>query len=115
VVSVSGCVDSFTRLSLVDGDLGKHGRACRWTTGLLLFKCAGLAGAQLAERVIPPSALSLLGLIRHATEVERTWFRQRFGGQTVDGLYQHAHRPTAAFHDVDPDRAEQDITALIVE
>jgi hypothetical protein len=81
----------------------------------LLLKCSGLTGAQLAERATPPSTLSLLGLVRHVTEVERTWFRRRFGGEAVGGLYQRASRPEAAFEDVDPDRAEQDIAALVAE
>jgi len=41
----------------------------------LLLKCAGLTAGQLKERAVPPSRLSLLGLVRHMTEVERWWFR----------------------------------------
>ena len=41
----------------------------------LLQKCAGLTAGQLKERAVPPSRLSLLGLVRHMTEVERWWFR----------------------------------------
>src|SRR5512133_4221909 len=41
----------------------------------LLLKCAGLTADQLKERAVPPSRLSLLGLVRHMTEVERWWFR----------------------------------------
>ena len=41
----------------------------------LLLKCAGLAASQLKERAVPPSRLSLLGLVRHMTEVERWWLR----------------------------------------
>ena len=44
----------------------------------LLYKCAGLTAEQLAERPSPPSNLSLLGLIRHLTKVERIWFRIHF-------------------------------------
>jgi hypothetical protein len=40
----------------------------------LLLKCAGLTAGQLKERAVPPSRLSLLGLARHMTEVERWWF-----------------------------------------
>jgi hypothetical protein len=47
--------------------------------------------------------------------MERTWFRRRFGGQTVDDLYRRPGRPEAAFDDLDPDRAEQDIAALVAE
>jgi uncharacterized damage-inducible protein DinB len=41
----------------------------------LQHKCAGLTAEQLKRRAVPPSALSLLGLVRHMTEVERWWFR----------------------------------------
>jgi hypothetical protein len=81
----------------------------------LLLKCCGLAGDALARRPIEPSTLSLLGLIRHVTEVERTWFRRRFGGEDVAGPYRRDDQPDAAFHDVDPTRAEQDIACLVAE
>src|SRR4051794_13633921 len=41
----------------------------------LLMKCAGLTADQLKQRAVPPSRLSLLGLVRHMVEVERWWFR----------------------------------------
>lgn len=81
----------------------------------LLLKCAGLTGAQLAERPIPPSTLSLLGLVRHVAEVERTWFRRRFGGEAVDDLYRRPGRPDAALDDLHPDQAAQDIAILAAE
>jgi hypothetical protein len=55
-----------------------------WQRATLLYKCAGLTGEQLARRAIPPSELSLLGLLRHMTKVERIWFRMRFAGEQVD-------------------------------
>ena len=36
-------------------------------------KCAGLDAAQLVTRSVPPSPLSLLGLVRHMTEMERVY------------------------------------------
>jgi uncharacterized damage-inducible protein DinB len=54
---------------------------------LLLKKCAGLTGEQLKERSTPPSSLSLLGLVRHMSDVERGWFRQVFAAQDVPDLY----------------------------
>ena len=36
---------------------------------------------------MPPSGLSLLGLIRHAAKAERLWFRQRVGGEDLPRLY----------------------------
>ncbi|MFI8287752.1 DinB family protein [Streptomyces sp. ms191] len=44
----------------------------------LAMKCAGLTDEQLRERSMPPSTLSLLGLVRHMAEVERAWFRRVF-------------------------------------
>src|SRR5690349_20336732 len=35
----------------------------------LLMKCDGLDAAQLARRSVPPSTMSLLGLLRHLAEV----------------------------------------------
>jgi hypothetical protein len=78
----------------------------------LLLICAGLTGDQLVRRPVPPSNLSLLGLVRHLTEVERNWFRRRFGGETVGPLYSGEE---AAFEELDPNRAEQDIAALVAE
>ncbi len=53
----------------------------------LLWKCAGLTGEQLARRSVPPSSMSLLGLVRHMAEVERVWFRDRLAGEDVGRVY----------------------------
>jgi uncharacterized damage-inducible protein DinB len=42
----------------------------------LSMKCDGLSGEQLAARPVPPSTLSLLGLIRHLAQVENHWFQR---------------------------------------
>ncbi len=86
-----------------------------WERRTLLYRCAGLTGEQLAQRSAPPSALSLLGLIRHVTEVERTWFRCRFAGEDVSPVYARDDCPDAAFTEVDPDRAEADHQRLLAE
>ncbi|MFB6894300.1 DinB family protein [Kitasatospora sp. NPDC056327] len=39
----------------------------------LRLKCEGLDAEQLARRSVPPSTMSLLGLVRHLAEVERDW------------------------------------------
>ena len=52
----------------------------QWHRETLALKCAGLTPAQLAEPAMGTSALSLLGLIRHAAESERFWFRQVMAG-----------------------------------
>ena len=48
---------------------------------------AGLTGQQLAERPIPSSNLSLLGLVRHLAKVERHLVPQRATGQDVPPMY----------------------------
>jgi hypothetical protein len=53
----------------------------------LEMKCAGLTAEQLARRSVPPSTMSLLGLIRHLAEVERSWFRRTMAGQHADKLF----------------------------
>jgi uncharacterized damage-inducible protein DinB len=67
--------------------------------GTLLHKCAGLTAGQLKERPVPPSPLSLLGLVRHMTEVERWWFRMH--AATTDLPFPY-----------DPDQTGQDFEAL---
>ncbi|NQX27481.1 DUF664 domain-containing protein [Microbacteriaceae bacterium VKM Ac-2854] len=39
----------------------------------LVMKCEGLTPEQLARRSVPPSTMSLLGLLRHLAEVEQDW------------------------------------------
>ncbi|MCX5201618.1 DinB family protein [Streptomyces sp. NBC_00237] len=45
----------------------------------LAMKCQGLSDEELRQQSMPPSTLSLLGLVRHMAEVERTWFRRVIG------------------------------------
>jgi uncharacterized damage-inducible protein DinB len=47
----------------------------------LALKCEGLDAEQLARRSVPPSTLSLLGLVRHMAHVERSWFKVVLDGQ----------------------------------
>lgn len=52
----------------------------------LLWKCEGLTHEQLALRSTPPSVMSLLGLVRHLTEVEGGWFLD-FVGRAPEPVY----------------------------
>jgi uncharacterized damage-inducible protein DinB len=64
----------------------------------LQIKCEGLDPAQLADRAVEPSTMSLLGLIRHMAEVERGWFRRRFAGLEGPKRYQTEADPDADFN-----------------
>ncbi|MER7152068.1 DinB family protein [Streptomyces lydicus] len=81
----------------------------------LLAKCAGLDGDQLALASNPPSTLTLLGLVRHLTDVERTWFRRRFLGEGIPDVHLTAENPDADFDDLDPAAAAADLAALRAE
>ncbi|MEU2614965.1 DinB family protein [Micromonospora sp. NPDC007271] len=63
----------------------------------LELKCADLDPEQLARRSVPPSKMSLLGLVRHLAEVERGWFRRVLAGQDVPKLYSPPDERDGAF------------------
>lgn len=78
----------------------------------LLWKCADLTAEQLKERAVPPSALSLLGLVRHMTEVERFWFRVTANDRDMDMPYSSKDNRNADFDDLDDADAEADLEAF---
>jgi uncharacterized damage-inducible protein DinB len=53
----------------------------------LLHKCDGLDDDQLRIMSVEPSNMSLLGLVRHMTEVERNWFSRVLAQQDAPPLY----------------------------
>jgi uncharacterized damage-inducible protein DinB len=69
----------------------------------LELKCSGLEAADLARRSVPPSNLSLLGLVRHLAEVERSWFRRRLAGQDAPPHYRSDTNPNGDFDGAVPD------------
>ncbi|MEC3915333.1 DinB family protein [Nocardia sp. CDC160] len=82
---------------------------------ILLWKCQGLNGELLAIRSVEPSSMSLLGLIRHMTEVERGWFRRRAAGEPLDYVYCSETNRDGDFHDTVPDQAEADYARFVEE
>jgi hypothetical protein len=53
----------------------------------LARKCEGLGDAQAATASVPPSAITLTGLVRHMAEVERNWFRRVLAGEHAPPIY----------------------------
>jgi Protein of unknown function (DUF664) len=53
----------------------------------LEMKCAGLDAEAMARRSVPPSTMSLLGLVRHLAEMERATFRVLMAGQDAPRLF----------------------------
>ncbi|MDX2700557.1 DinB family protein [Streptomyces ipomoeae] len=64
----------------------------------LAIKCAGLDDAQLRTASVPPSELSLMGLVRHMAEVERIWFRKVLVADEQGPLYFSDADPDGEFH-----------------
>jgi uncharacterized damage-inducible protein DinB len=80
----------------------------------LLTKCAGLTAEQLTRRPVRPSALSLLGLVRHLTEVERWWFRMHGNGEDLEFVYD-PDESGADFDDTAESDAEANLAAYVEE
>ncbi|MEU9232588.1 DinB family protein [Streptomyces subrutilus] len=72
----------------------------------LAWKCQGLSDEQLRRASMPPSNLSLLGLVRHMAEVERHWFRRILNGEELAHLWSDSHDFQAAYDVSGSDRAE---------
>lgn len=73
----------------------------------LAMKCQGLTGEQLKQKAVPTSSLSLLGLVRHAVEVERSWFQMVLSGKPVTATWPRVNGEFGEWHveDADVDEA----------
>jgi uncharacterized damage-inducible protein DinB len=65
----------------------------------LAMKCEGLTDEELRQRSMPPSTLSLLGLVRHMAEVERAWFRRVFEDHDAPMVWSDRHFDFQAAYD----------------
>ncbi len=77
-----------------------------WHRQTFELKCAGIPVERLSERVIPPSTLTLHGMLRHLAGVERWWFRIQFEGEDVPMLYYSDDDPSQDFESLDGDIEE---------
>jgi uncharacterized damage-inducible protein DinB len=67
----------------------------------LELKCSGLTPEQLARRSVAPSSMSLLGLVRHLSDVERGWIQGRIAGHDIAPRFWRAGAEDAAFDEVE--------------
>lgn len=72
----------------------------------LAMKCDGLSDEELRQRSMPPSTLSLLGLVRHMAEVERTWFRIVVNGEDIPLVWSDQRDYQVAYDATTATRAE---------
>ena len=77
-----------------------------WHRMTLELKCAGAPVDRLSDKGIPPSGLSLHGLVRHLAAVESWWFRLQFAGEDVPNLYYSDDDPDQDFEALGGDFAE---------
>ncbi|MBK8468393.1 MAG: DinB family protein [Candidatus Phosphoribacter sp.] len=69
-----------TERELLQAWLDYHRQTLRW-------KCSNLTPEQLCRASVPPSNLTLAGLVRHMSEVERWWWRAVVAAEDVDTIY----------------------------
>ena len=77
--------------------------------GTLLWKVSGLTGEQLVQRSTEPSTMSLIGLVRHLSEVEKYWFHRALAQHPSAPKFWPAEHPDGDFDLADPAQAEQDL------
>jgi hypothetical protein len=77
-----------------------------WYRQTFELKCTGVDPGRLSDKGVPPSELSLHGLVRHLAGVERWWFRQQFAGEDIPLLYYSDDNPNEDFEDLGGDVTE---------
>lgn len=98
--------DTRPTLPAVGGEREILGAVLDWHRATFEHKCAGLLPEQVSERAVPPSGLSLHGMVRHLAGVERWWFRIQFAGENVPMLYYSDDDPDQDFGSLDGDVEE---------
>jgi hypothetical protein len=87
------------------GDGDERGLLLGWLAfhrDALAFKCAGLTAGQLVSAAAEPSDLSLLGLVRHMTEMERVYLVYALAGGEFSLAYCTDAAPDADIVGLDP-------------
>ena len=79
---------------MLEGWLEFHRDTLRW-------KVDGLDDDQIRQRSVPPSTMSLLGLVRHMADVERNWFRRVLAGEDAPAIFWSDDDPDGDFDNVD--------------
>lgn len=79
----------------------------QWQRETLVLKCDGLTAEQLASRPVAMTSMSLLGLVRHMADVERSWFRRRLAGEDVPYRYSSDDDRDGEWDNATPDVADE--------
>ncbi|CAM5550126.1 DinB family protein OS=Streptomyces tendae OX=1932 GN=GUR47_30310 PE=4 SV=1 [Streptomyces tendae] len=76
--------------TMLEGWLEYHRQTLAW-------KCEGLTDEQLRTAAVAPSTLSLMGLVRHMAEVERSWYRRVLVAEDAGPIYYSDEDPDGEF------------------
>ncbi|MFE1251138.1 DinB family protein [Streptomyces sp. NPDC058735] len=90
--------------TMLEGWLDFHRQTLAW-------KCQGLTDEQLRSASVAPSNLSLMGLVRHMADVERSWYRRVLAGEDVPPLYWSDEEPDGEFHLTEADTWQETYAA----
>jgi uncharacterized damage-inducible protein DinB len=69
----------------------------QWLRQSMLLKCENLGPEDLARRAVPPSTMSLIGIVRHLAEVERRWFHRWMAGIDIPPHFYGPDNPEGDF------------------
>ncbi|AXE84392.1 DinB family protein [Streptomyces sp. Go-475] len=86
--------------TMLEGWLEFHRQTLAW-------KCEGLSDEQLRSAAVEPSDLSLLGLVRHMADVERSWFRRVLMDEDAAPLYWSDEDRDGEFHLTEADTYQE--------
>jgi hypothetical protein len=86
---------------LLAGELAMLGQYLDFHRATLEMKCAGLSDHELKRRAVPSSNLTLLGLVRHLTDVEYGWFDEWLDGQPEQASYFTSDDPNGDFDNLE--------------
>lgn len=89
--------DDRPRIPRVCAERGALAAYLEYYRATVEMKCRGLTPEQARSRPVPPSTLSIHGLVRHLAGVERWWFQQNFERRDVPFLFFTADDPDLDF------------------
>lgn len=98
--------DTRKPLPLVGGEREILTAFLDWHRQTFELKCSRVPQGRLSDKAIPPSGLSLHGVVRHLAAVERWWFREQFAAEDVRNLYYSDDDPNQDFDDLGGDVEE---------
>lgn len=89
--------DDRPRIPRVAGEREALAAYLEYYRATVAMKCRGVSADQARTRSMPPSTMSLHGLVRHLAGVERWWFQQNFERCDVPFLFFTADNPDLDF------------------